>query len=356
MLPTVLTRAAAPKANSRAVYLRSMAMLLEAGIPVDRALETLARANSDPVLAQASQSMARAVQRGLPLSQAMALCPEAFPAFQRETVALGERSGKLDTLLVRLSDQEERSLHLQMKMKSALHYPCLIGVLCLLFLLLAPPLLFGQLIPLLRSGSASLPWLTQAFLAMSLSLRDPRTWLSAGLGIFLLLRGFELWRRHPRHARWVRNRMLRLPALGPLLKSRAMAEFARGLAVQIEVGCDMRQALHQAARCSQDIYLIQSMERACQVLMKGSSLAASLECLQYFPSGFLSILESGEECGGLPRSLMQLAGLYEDELDYQANSFAALVEPLAVGAMGLAAGVTILALVVPLIRLAEGLG
>jgi type IV pilus assembly protein PilC len=348
-------RIKSPQGNSRAVYFRSLSLLLESGIPIDRALDTLAKGSPDPALTQASLDMSRALQRGVSLSQAMALCPSSFLPFHWEAVQLGERSGKLDSLLNRLSEQEERSLHLRMRLKAALHYPCLIGVLCLAFLLLAPPLLFGQLIPLLRSGSTSLPLLTQAFLALSLSLRDPRTWLTAGGGIFLMFRAFELWRSHPRHARILRNAMLKVPGLGPLIKSRALAEYARALAVQIEVGSEMRQAMHQAARCSQDIYLIQTMEKACQTLMGGQSLAKSLASLSYFPPTFLCIVESGEECGDLPRSLRRLAALYEDDLENQASTFAALVEPLAVAGMGVAAALTIIALVVPLIRLAEGL-
>ncbi|MBT9582727.1 type II secretion system F family protein [bacterium] len=344
-----------PGGNSRAVFFRSLGLLWQVGLPVDRCLDTLAKGCPDAALTHASRRMEGGIRGGLSLTDAMATCPHVFSPFHCEAIRLGESSGTVVTALMRLADREERSNRLQMRLKAALHYPCLIAVLCLAFVVLAPPLLFKSLLPLLQEGGASLPAPTRVFVALSVSLRDARVWLLGGWIVAVWVAGFRRWHAHPRNARRLRRWLLGVPVLGNLLRCHALAEFARGLSLQLEVGCDTLQAFHQAARCSQDVVLMQTIEGACQRLVQGDGLACSLASTGYFPPTFVLILQSGEECGDVVRSAARLANLYDDHLEHVAGQFAALVEPAAVMLLGGAAALTIVALVMPLLKLADGM-
>ena len=94
------------RSEFRAVYLRSLALLLQAGVPIDRSLTVLSKGSSERLLAAASLRMAESLQRGTTLSQAMLGCPQAFQLFHAEAVHLGERTGQLDKVLLRLAEQD----------------------------------------------------------------------------------------------------------------------------------------------------------------------------------------------------------------------------------------------------------
>ena len=343
------------RSELRAVYLRSLALLLQAGVPIDRSLATLSRGTDEKQLAAASARMAEAVQRGATLSQAMLGCPRAFQLFHAEAVQLGERTGQLDKVLLRLADQEERSAHLSTRLRSALHYPLLVVALSFVFLLLGPPLLFKNLLPVLQAGGQSLPLLTQAFMALSLSLQDPRLWLWGAAVGFSLWRMASFWARRGRNPSRLRRLLLALPVVGNLFRCVALSEFARALSLQLECGCEAREALVQAARCSGDRVLLERIAPACHALSEGKGISAALRGTAYFPPTFLSILEVGEESGQIPDLALRVSQFYDEHLDTAARNLAALVEPLALLGLGSAAALTIFALVVPLLRVAEGL-
>lgn len=343
------------RSEFRAVYLRSLALLLQAGVPIDRSLTVLSKGSSERLLAAASLRMAESLQRGTTLSQAMLGCPQAFQLFHAEAVHLGERTGQLDKVLLRLAEQDERSAHLSMRLRSALHYPLMVVALSFLFLLLGPPLLFKNLLPVLQSGGHSLPLLTQAFMALSLSLQDPRLWL---LGVAVAFGGFRVflfWARRGRNPSRLRRLLLAAPVLGNLFRCVALAEFARALALQLECGCEAREALVQAARCSGDRVLLERIARACHALSQGQGLTAGLATTEYFPPTFLSVLQVGEETGHIPELALRVSQFYDEHLDMAARNLASVVEPLALLGLGGAAALTIFALVVPLLKVAEGL-
>lgn len=339
----------------RAVYLRSLALLLQAGVPIDRSLTTLSRGSSEKSLATASLRMAESLQRGTTLSQAMLGCPRAFQLFHAESVRLGERTGQLDKVLLRLAEQDERSAYLRMRLRSALHYPLLVLALSFVFLLLGPPLLFKNLLPVLQSGGQSLPLLTQAFMALSFSLQDPRLWLGAVGLILAVSRLVVFWARRGRNPSRLRRMLLGVPVVGNLFRCVTLAEFSRALALQLECGCDAREALVQAARCSGDRVLLERIAGACHALSQGQGISAALQATDYFPPTFLSILQVGEESGQIPDLCLRISQFYDDQLDSAARNLAALVEPLALLGLGGTAALTIFALVVPLLRVAEGL-
>lgn len=343
------------RSELRAVYLRSLALLLQAGVPIDRSLTTLSKGSSDRLLASASQRMSEALQRGGTLSQAMLGCPRAFQLYHAEAVRLGERTGQLDKVLLRLAEQDERSAHLRMRLRSALHYPMLVVTLSFLFLLLGPPLLFKNLLPVLQSGGQSLPLLTQAFMAFSLSLQDPRLWLLGGAVLFAVWRALKFGARRGRNPSRLRLLLLSLPVVGNLFRSVALAEFSRALALQLECGCEAREALVQAARCSGDRVLLERISRACHALGQGQGITGGLAAIEYFPPTFLSILQVGEESGQIPDLCLRLSQFYDEHLDTAARNLASVVEPLALLGLGGTAALTIFALVVPLLRIAEGL-
>lgn len=340
-----------PTLHAVSIFFRSLCLMLRCGVPLHQALTCLGKGGSDPLVASASTWVAHQIECGSSLSRAMASCPNVFGHFPCKMIQVAEKTGKLDDVLLALALYEEKTSRLVLRLKVALHYPMVLCAGGLLLLLLTPPLLFRNLLPLLRNGSLELPWLTRAFMGLSELLSNPLVVIP-----LLLLVGWAIRRalRLLSSPRW-RQRLLRLPYLGPLLKTVAVSRFARALAMELEVGLDPLLALAMAAECTQDPWL-QDRIGVCQAaLRQGAGLALSLERIGYFPRAFVLVIRTAEETGDVPDMCRRLAELYDDNLEMCAQTFAALLEPLMLVVMGGAAGLMVMAMMGPLLRVVETL-
>ncbi len=320
-----------PAGKSVAIFFRSLATMFTAGLPLHDSLGLLGRQAEDPRMGAVAWELSRRVQRGQSLSEAMAACA-VFTPFQIQMVATGQSAGALDTVLTRIADFEEKQRHDRMRVQSALVYPTLVLLVSLVLLVAAPTWLMGQQFQLLRDLGLPIPWLSMALWTASRTLMSP-------LGVLLL--GVIYWQR---------RLLLRLPVFRKILRRANVLHFARVLAVQLKAGLSVVDALPQAAAVVADPELNARVPAARQALLDGESLAQALRATGWFPRAFCDMLLIAEEIGRVPDLMEWLAGFYELELDAAFTEFVAMMEPVVMMVLGLAAGVVMLGTLLPVVK------
>lgn len=322
-------RRAARPSPSRAVSLRSLATMMAAGLPIERCLQVLAQHDG------AYQSVHDRVCQGQPLSQAMA-ASGAFPVLESALVEVGERSGCLDRVLEQLAETREKMDRAQRHLQSSLTYPLMLCALCLLALVLAPPLVLQGQFELLRQSGQQPPWLTQMVIALS---RGP----------VLLLLAAGLW--------WLRTRVqpMRLPVVRSLLLQQGAARLARSLAMTYRVGVPITQGLGLAVRASGAPWLEADLSRATSLLVQGEKMSAVVAQFSQLPPSFQALVAAGEECGKLDTTLDWVARFFESEFENRLEAVLSLLQPLLILVMGGLIGLLLLATLLPMVSLVQGL-
>lgn len=333
------------------VMLRSLSSLMNAGIPIGRALHVLESQSESAAARQVAQAVRLEVEGGFPLSTALSRASSSFSAFHLRLIKVGEATGGLVEVLEKLSVYEERRRAFQLRVISSLTYPIALFALCFILMVAgAPYLLRGQLRVIEQLGG-EVPWLTR----MVFALADLRVVLGLILLPVVTVGLLAWWAGTPSGARGWNRFLLALPRLGGLFRLTAVTRFAQSLALQLKVGVSLLDAVPNAAAASGSPVL----QDACQITMarlrEGGDLRSSLEATGFFPRGFLVVVGAGEESGKVSETLAWVARLYETELEAALEMAAAALEPMMMMLMGMAAAVVALATLLPMVKVVQTL-
>lgn len=340
-----------PVPGAVAIFLRSFAVMAQCGVNMHSSLSMLALQSEDQAIRLAADEMGVAISRGNPLSRAMAAHPHVFSDFQVGLVQVAERSGRLDEVLSKLADYEERTQATTRKVKAALTYPAFIFSVCMIMLIFAPPFLFAGIFPMLKSMGQDLPLITQAVIGFSEAVRNPFFILLIALGAYAVGRYLIHLFNHPKKRVQTYRRLMRFPALGDLLGSVATSRFCRSLSVQLASGNNVLEALKLAGQIAQNPVLAEAMPECIKQFSNGRAFHRCLQETRFFPGMLVHMVKVGEETGDLSHMLGLLGDWYDDDIDHRVGTFAALVEPLVMLIMGVCVGTLIIALMLPLMNL-----
>lgn len=338
--------------QSRIVFLQSLSVMMGVGVSLSRSLALLGEDGDDPRGRAVAARVWEGVERGQPLSRAMASCGPAFTPLQIRLLEIADRTGSIDVILRRLAAYDDRTLALLLRVRSHLTYPLVLGLLCGVFLLVLPPLLLRGQLEALRSAGMSVPAVTQWMLRVS----EAATSLP---GVFVGMAGAFASVRFLRHGgramRALRAFGRTVPHVGDLLVRLGTARFAAALEMQLEAGVSILEAVPSSAAAAGDPVLLDAVERVVEGLREGSDLTTSLGRADFFPRDFLALLTVGEESGELPRLLEWVSRHYESEVDRALETAASAIEPLMLMILGAAAAAVCLATMLPLVKMVQQL-
>ncbi|MBS2039743.1 type II secretion system F family protein [bacterium] len=337
-----------------AVFFRSLATMLPAGVPLARAVELAGAGSPDPVLAAACRRLHDRLHQGQRLSASMAEHARVFSAFQIGLIKVGESSGRLVEVLEALAEYEEKARKLVLKFRSAMTYPLFVSLTALLLMVVSPPIVFRMLMPFLESQPDKIPFITRLYLGFCHLICSPICWLiAAGLATaaFRLFR--TVWAQPRKRYQLWHGLLNRTGPSGRLLRTYGLARFARSFAILAEVGISPLHSLPLAAEVSGDPVLLADIPLACKALVDGRSLYDGLRLTGYFPKAFLTYLGASEECATVSKDFARLADVYDSELEHAAAAFASLLEPVIMMALGFSAGFMIFAVTLPMLNLMQ---
>ena len=337
---------------------RQLATLLEAGLPLVRAMRTLqrqARGNS-PQLFKVLGDLADQVEGGATFSEALANHPKSFNKLYVSMVRAGEASGAMEVVLVRLSEFMEKAARIEGKVKSAMVYP--ISVLCIaggitagLMIFIVPKFqkMFEEMLP-----GESLPMLTEFVMKTSDFMAKKAHIAAIGLVAFIIC--FKLALKTKVGATLFDMACLKLPPFNTLIIRNVSARFCRTLGTLMASGVAVLQALQIVKDTSGNEIVAKAIQDVHDAVKEGEGMTKPLEKSGVFPLMLCSMVEVGEETGALPDMLNRVAGVYEEEVDRAVEGLTSLIEPLMICFLAVIVGGIVIALFAPLVKMIDKLG
>jgi general secretion pathway protein F len=323
-------------------FCRSMASMVDGGLPVDEALQLVASDQEDRAAATLAAAVREEVIAGMSLADALARIQPSPPDYLIGLVRAGEAGSSLGPVFRRLGVALDNERRLSDGVKSALIYPAVLGVTALasvgLILLVVAP----ALKPVLTVSGAEAPAAARALIGASDLLRQGWIWgLMALLAMFL---GMSTWS----HSDKGRNRLgawiLKLPFVGRTILDMEVARFAATLSALLENGVSIVPALSIARQGIGNPMVDASMEPLIDTVREGGRLSATLLKNELIPPIVAQLAAVGERSGELPAQLMQAAGVLEDRSRRRVDRMTALAAPVLTLVLGVMIGAVVLTL------------
>ena len=332
-----------------ALITRQFATLVRSGLPIEEALRTIAAQSEKARLKSMLVAVRARIMEGQPLAGALSGFPRAFSDLYRATVAAGEQSGHLDTVLDRLADYTEGRQAIRQKVSLSLIYPVLVIVVAILVVLLLLAYVVPQVVSVFDNMGQELPLLTRGLIAVSDFIR------SSGvlLGVLLLgvAVGLRLMLRRPGVRKRFHRAQLSLPLVSRLVRGMNAARFARTLSILAESGVPVLESLHISAEVVTNLSMREAVTIAARQVREGASLHKSLERSGYFPPMTIHLIASGEASGNLEVMLERAANSQERELEAVAQTITGLLGPFLILIMGGIVLLIVLAILLPIFNM-----
>ena len=306
-----------------AVFTRQLSMLLDAGLPLDRALQAATRV-AEKTLGRKLEGLSGKVRSGSSLAQAFA-ATNVFPDFYIGMVEAGEASGKLNAVLHRLADYLEAAARLRDSLVSALIYPALVAFTCLGSLGVFIGYVLPQFESILVDAGAPVPFTTQALLVIAGGI-EQYWWLL----VVLLLAAVWLGRRSLRvpENRYRADRfVLAAPVIGSIVRKTVASRFTRTLGLLLENGVPLSGALNIAKNAVTNAVLLRATETAARDVREGRSFSDSLMRTNVFPDLAEQLIKVGEESAHLAETLGKVADIFDWEVKQSLDRLVALTVP-----------------------------
>jgi general secretion pathway protein F len=312
------------RAASRAL-IGELAVLLRAGLPLDRALALAIDNIEDGAAADAMVALLSAVREGAPLSRAMLDNPGLFSPAEAAMAEAGEAGGRLAEALERLSLMLEQAAELRRMVSTALIYPIAlmviaVGVIAMMLLFVVP-----QFDRLLTGSNAQLPAASMAVILASRWLQANGLWalLALGIGGFALVQALARPAMRTRIDAW----LLRLPLLGELIRRIDTARFAHTLSALLDGGVPLPNALLLAQRTIGNAVIAGAIGKVAEGLREGGGLAAPLAASGVLPRMALAFVRTGEETSELGMMLSRLGLVLDRDVRTRLERLVALLTP-----------------------------
>jgi type IV pilus assembly protein PilC len=331
-------------------FTRQFATMIDAGLPLVQCLDILGSQTENKTFGSTIKKVQADVEGGATFAEALKKHPRAFPELYVNMVAAGEAGGILDTILNRLASYIEKSMNLKKKVKGAMVYPTVVvGVACLVVALLLVFVIptFEQMF---SDFGGTLPLPTRLVIIMSEWMQ--RFWWAVLLGLGLLIFGVKQWRRTEQGQRILDGLALRLPVVGILVRKVAVAKFTRTLSTLIASGVPILDGLEIVAKTAGNKVIEIAILQTRQAISEGKTIAEPLGQTKVFPPMVVQMIGVGESAGALDSMLSKIADFYDEEVDQAVNTLSSMIEPFIMVFLGVVIGFIVVAMYLPVFKLA----
>lgn len=314
------------------LFSRQMYTLLKAGVPIMRALAGLEESMINPTFKTVLADLRKSLDSGRELSAAMRRHPEVFSSFYINLVRVGEGTGMLEDVFLRLYEHLEFEKEIRERIKSAMRYPMFVVAAMLIALIVINIVVIPAFAKLFQGFNAQLPLMTRILIGASdFTLQF---WPLIVVAAALALVGFRLWKKTPRGKYAWDKLKLGLPIAGKIINKATLARFARSLALSLRSGVPVVQGLTSVAGVVDNDYLAERIESMRESVERGESVLRTAAAAGIFTPVVLQMIAVGDETGELDDLLLEVAQLYEREVDYEVKTLAAQIEPVLIVFLG----------------------
>jgi len=341
---------------------RQLATLLRAGMPLVPALSALVEqlqgtserkvmqlAGTENPLAQVMREVRDNVNTGSPLSVALARHPEVFSNVFVNMVAAGETSGTLEEVFLRLAEMLEKRVHLANKVKSAVAYPIMMTVVAVAVVVFLLSFVVPSITQIFLELERSLPLPTRMLISVSAFMK--LYFIPIVILTFVVLFGITAWKKSKDgRIKWDRYK-LKLPLFGKLFLKVETARLARTLGILLTSGIPILGALEIVKGIVQNCFMADVLDSVKDRVSKGSDIADAVRKTGLFPPIVIHIISTGQMSGSIESGLIDIADMYDDEVEMTARTLTSLIEPVILIIMGAVIGFIVLAILLPIFEI-----
>ena len=333
----------------RAVLIRQLATLIDAGVPVEEALSGVASQSSKGRVRSMLLAIRARVLEGYSFAQALGAYPKAFPMLFQASVQAGEESGKLAIVLLELAEHSEQEQTTQQKLQSALLYPALLTIVAIGIVSFLLGSVMPDIVSVFERQQAQLPSLTEALIAISLGLSKWGVWFLLAIGVVVML--LRLSRRSMAMCFRQDQIVLSTPVLGRWLGTLATTRYIATLAMLTKSGVPLVLAMDISSKVINNLALKQRFLMAQKQVREGASLSKSLADIRYVPPMMLQLISGGERIGELDKMLDKAARQQMEYSQHRMANFLTLFEPLMLLVMGGVVMMIVMAILLPIMNM-----
>ena len=338
-----------PKLQELATFTQQLANLLQSGMPLTVALNSMTHLESKGIPAEVSRGLKQEVSEGRGLSDAMAKQPHIFTDLYINMVRAGEQSGSLVEVLRRMASHFEQFAEVQAKFKSALIYPAMVicvgaGIVAFFMFFMMP-----KFMEIFNGFGVELPLPTKILMGTSTFVIN-YWWLIIAV-IILSVILFKRYQATEDGARQIDEWKMKAPIVGKVVKLNLFGQFSRTLGTLLQNGVPVLTALKITEQVLPNRLIKEAIAKARTAVTDGKTLAQPLAQSKVFPQLMVDLVRIGEETGDVPGSLNNLADTYESELAIGLRVMTQLIEPLMIIVMAIIVGFLLVSILLPLFQL-----
>ena len=308
------------------IFSRQMYTLNKAGVPILRAFAGLQASAVKPAMVDLLKDIRASLDQGRDLSAALLRHQQLFGAFYVSMIRVGEMTGRLTEVFLRLNEHMEFERDVRERIKQAMRYPIFVMIAMGIAVVILNIFVIPVFAKVFAGFNAELPIITRGLLGFSSWML---AWwpvlLAALFGASVLVRGY-LKTPNGRY-KWD-SRKLKLPIIGEIILKATLARFARSFALSSQSGVPLVQALTVVAQTVDNAYIGSRIEQMRDGIERGESISRCAAATGVFTPVVLQMINVGEETGELDNLLFEIAGMYERETDYNIKGLSAAIEPI----------------------------
>ena len=334
------------------IFTRQFATMIDAGLPLVQCLDILSSQTENKTFAKAIAAVKQDVEGGSTYADALRKHPNIFNDLYVNMVEAGEVGGILDTILNRLAGYIEKAVKLKKKVKGAMVYPAVV----LSVAVIVVAIIMVYVIPVFQKmfagfGSA-LPAPTRLVIAMSVFVKANIVFMIMAIVLFVIAFS-QAYKRSQRFKKGVHIALLRFPLIGTLIRKVAVAKFTRTLGTLISSGVPILDGLEIVAKTANNKVIEEAVMKTRESIREGKTIAEPLSETKVFPPMVVQMIGVGEQTGALDAMLSKIADFYDEEVDNAVATLTSMLEPIMMVFLGGTVGFLVVAMSLPVFKMAE---
>jgi len=314
------------------LFSRQMYTLLKAGVPIMRALGGLQESTTNPAFRETLRAIRENLDAGRPLSSSLNSQKHVFSPFYVAMVYVGETTGMLEEVFLRLFHHLEFQEFMRTQVRSALRYPLFVIATMAIAIVVINIWVIPAFAKVYAGFKTELPFITKILISFSDFMVN--TWWMMGFGVVVAAVAFRGWTRTVEgRLAWDRA-ILRLPIAGKIILKAALARFARSFSLAVRSGVPIVQGLTLVSQTVDNAYMAMRIERMRAGVKRGESVLRTAANAEVFTPVVLQMIMVGEESGALDDMMEEIAGMYQRDVEYELKTLGAQIEPILIILLG----------------------
>jgi len=335
-------------------FVRNLQVMISAGISIPKALNSLAEQTKNKRFKKILLNLAEEITKGKNFSEAILSFPDVFSEFFQNMIKVGEETGNLENVLLKVAEQMEREYELKNRVVGALIYPAVI----LTFMVLEGIFMLAFVVPKLsqtfKELGVSLPFTTK--IVISLGDFFTKYWYFLVLFVFLIFFLFQFLKKTETFKKFIDKIFLSLPIISPIVKNLNSAFFARSLSTLFSSGVPIIDSLEITSNTLDNFYFKSTLKGGIEKIKKGEKLSQILKNYpKIFPQTVIEMMAVGEETGQTAEVLGKLADFFEEEVTNATKNLVSVIEPLIMILVGAVVGFFAVSMVQPMYSMIQSI-